>query len=141
MITNIVTIVASGLFNAAGGNNFKLFRREFMPMFIASDLFYTLKDWWSFACLSSILFLSMGYGEDSPIRKIFGDAWGRAVWCLLVGLSISLPMLLTGHLAWYWFAIYNATCFFSGPLLKNLYQVAGDFILGSCFSCIVVIIK
>lgn len=141
MITHIVTMIASGLFNAAGGKNFKLFRREYVPAFIASDLYYTLKDWRSAACLSAILFLSMGYGEKSPIRKLFGDAWGRAVWCMLVGLSFSLPMLLTGHLAWYWFAVYNVICFLSGPLFKNLYQIAGDIIFGLIFSSIVLLVN
>jgi hypothetical protein len=141
MIAQITTIIASGLFFAAGGKNFLMARREFVPAFIAADCFYTTHSLWCLTQLSAILFLSLGYGVNSKFRHIFGDCWGRGFWGLLVAIALSLGLFLTGHMAWYWFMAYLLIGFFFEPLFKNLQQVFGDIIIGAGFSSIVFLIK
>lgn len=137
MIAHITTMIACGLFFAAGGKNFLMARREFVPAFIVADCFYVTHSWICLTQLSAILFLSLGYGDKSKFRHIFGDAWGRGVWGLLVAISLSLGLLIVGKLALGWFLAYLLVGFFFEPLFKNLPQVIGDFLIGCGFGLIV----
>lgn len=136
-----VVIVLSGVLFSIGGYNLLIARRYGIPILLSLASFYLTKDLWCFSMLSACVFLSLGYGDKSLFRHIFGDGWGRGIWSLLVSLSLSIPLLLTGHLPLYFFVPYVVACFFVEPLFKNLYQIAGDFIIGCCFASIILIIR
>ena len=138
---HIVSIISSAIFMAVGGDNFLLARRELMPLIICSDAYYTTKSPWCFLMLSACFILHLGYGDKSKFRHIFSDTWGRGVWSFLVALCLSAPMFFTGHISLPYFIGYLVLGFFIEPLFKNLWQVAGDLIIGAGLASVVFIIK
>jgi hypothetical protein len=130
-ILHLTTVVFAGILMASGGHNFLFARREMMPIFIMSDCLYVTHNPWALTMLLACGILHLGYGDKSKFRHIFGDAWGRGVWGLLVALALSLWAVLTGHLALPWFIAYLIVGFFLEPLFKNLPQIFGDLIIGA----------
>lgn len=87
------------------------------------------------------LCMHMGYGVNSWLRKFFGDDVGRGIWGLLVGLSASLSMVLTGHLHFYWFILYLALNFLFEKELKDLPQDVGDPLIGLGVASLIMLVK
>lgn len=139
MITHLVSIISAALFMAIGGKNFLLARREFLPLMLCSDAFYTTKSPWAFVMLTACAMLSLGYGEKSPLHHVFGDCCGRGVWGLLVGLSLCAWAVPTGHLPLWEAIAYCAACFFAEPLFKNLPQFLGDLLIGGVYGTAVLL--
>jgi hypothetical protein len=84
--------------------------------------------------------LTLGYGEKSPLRHIFGDGWGRGVWGLLVALGASVGLLLGHFLAWWLFIPYLVINFTLENALKKLPQDIGDPIIGLGFGSLLFLI-
>ena len=64
----------------------------------------------------------------------------RGAWCSLVALGASFALLVTGHLAWYWFIVYCATNYGLGWLCVNklkLNQFWTDLITGAGFGLLI----
>ena len=141
MGVKLIIPVLCGLWFALGGYNRLVFRRWLMPIILTGAAYLLTHDLWVLTMLSAGGALSLGYGDNSPIRHIFGNGWGRGVWGLLVALTLSLSLLLTGHLAWYWFALYLAMGFILENALKNIYQLTGDLIIGIGFGSLVLFIS
>lgn len=132
--------ICAGLF-WWGGFNYHNARRFFMPLFLTAVTFIlTHFDIHSLLMLPSIGFLTLGYGDKSPLRHCFGDGWGRGIWGLLVALALSLGLFLYGHVVWYYFAGYLVLNFIFENALKKLPQQIGDPIIGLGFSSILLII-
>ena len=111
-----------------------------MPFLLAVfSLFITL-DWWTLTMLATMGIFCMGYGEDSPLRHIFGDAWGRGVWGLLAGITLSTGLFFSGHLHLYFYLPYLALNFTLEPALRKLPQDIGDPLIGAGFGSIVFLI-
>lgn len=137
----IITVILSAFLFAWGGYSWHNARRYLMPFVITITLLIiTNYDWRCLTSLSSVLFLSIGYGEKSVFHHIFGNGWGRGMWALLVAGSISVGLFLTGHLAWYLLLPYLAICFTMENTLKNIKQIPGDLIFGTAFGSIVLLV-
>lgn len=140
MGVKLIIPVLCGLLFALGGYNRLIFRRWLMPIILTGSAYLLTHNLWVLTMLSAGGALSLGYGDKSQFRHIFGDSWGRGVWGLIVALCLSLALFIIGHLAWYWLAVYLTACFFAEPLFKNLWQVSGDFIIGAVFGSVILMI-
>lgn len=136
----IIMTVCSALF-FWGGFNFNKARRYIMPLILTASLFiFTNFNFYTFFSLVSIGFLTLGYGEKSPLRHVFGDGWGRGIWGLLVAVALSVGVFLSGHIYLYFFLPYLALNFILENALKKLPQIVGDPIIGLGFSSILLIL-
>ena len=140
MVIKILCLLSCGLLGAWGGYSWNVARRYGMPALLSLYVGIQLHSLISLWMLLAIPVLCCGYGEDAPLTHVFGGNWGRGVWGCLVALAFSLPLLLTGHILWYWFASYLILGFSLEPLCKKLWQVAGDIIIFSGFGSIVYLI-
>ena len=140
MIINLITCLICGCLFSWGGYNWHNARRFMFPLVIAIVCAFNIHSYLGLLPLSSIPFLCLGYGEKSPIRHIFGDVWGRAIWAGLVSISISVGLLVIGHLAWYLFIPYIVLCSLLESSLRNINQVLSDFVFGLAFASIVFLI-
>lgn len=136
----LVCWLAGGLF-AWGGFNFKPARRFILPVILVGVIYFYSHTLFSFLCLLSIVAFSLGYGENSFVRHVFGNGWGRGVWGLLAAICLSLPLFLTHHLLILFFLGYLALNFTLENALKNINQIFGDIIIGMGFGSIVFLIK
>lgn len=141
MITHLVSIISSALFMAIGGRSFLFARRELLPLMLCADAHYVTKSVWAFTMLVACGTLSLGYGERSPLRRLFGDGLGRGIWSLFVGISLCAWAVPTGHLPLLIALLYCIACFIAEPLFKNLPQFIGDMLIGSVFGSIVFFFK
>lgn len=123
-----------------GGYSWKPARRFIMPVLITGLALFLTHDLWTLTMLSCMGCFSMGYGEFSPLRHIFGNGWGRGVWGILSAICLSLALFLTHHLEWYLFVPYLALNFTLENALKNVDQRIGDIIIGAGFASIVLLI-
>ena len=140
MIIQIACIVLSAVLFAWGGYSQKWLRRFVLPLILTAAMFYLSHSWYSLFSLLSVVALSMGYGDNSIFRHVFGNGWGRGVWGLLVGLCLSLGLFLSGHIYWYFLVPYLILSFTLENALKNINQIIGDLIIGAAFAVIVFMI-
>jgi hypothetical protein len=141
ILMKIVIMLICGALFFWGGYSWHNARRFIMPLVLAIFCAIYTQCWLELTMFFSAIFLSLGYGINSPLRHIFGNGWGRGVWGILVGLALSLSLLLTGHLAWYFFLGYLTLSFTLENALKNLPQSLGDPIIGCGFATIVFLIS
>lgn len=123
-----------------GGYSWKPARRFILPFVLAGMSLFLTHSWFCVFQLISMATFSLGYGDDSVFRRIFGNGWGRGVYGLLSAICLSLPLFLTHHLVWYFFVPYLALNFTLENALKNINQKIGDPIIGFGFASIVLLI-
>jgi hypothetical protein len=140
MIRIVCMLIVSVLF-FIGGWRWHNARRFILPAVMAATAYWLTRDLWCLTMLSAMGVFCMGYGEDAPLVHVFGKGWGRGIWGFLGALALSLGLFLTGHLAWYWFAAYLVAGFILENALKNLYQVAGDLIIGAFYGSLLLAIR
>jgi hypothetical protein len=140
LIIKMIVVIVSGICDAIGGATQHNFRRFIMPVVICAGCAWLSHSWYAFLGLASIGALCLGYGPNSPLEKDTTDSWARELWGCFVAFSFGLPLLLTGHLAGYWFLGYILVCGSAENALKKLWQVAGDFIVGCCFASIILLV-
>jgi len=143
MILKLIVILVSSLLFYLGGKIQHNYRRFAMPLVLTSVCIFITHNFWLLLtmCLPTMATLTLGYGDKSPLRHIFGDGWGRGIWGLLAGLTLSLGLFLTGHLHLYWFLPYLGLNFTLENALKKIPQDIGDPIIGMGFGCIILLIK
>ena len=136
----VVMAICSALF-WLGGFCWLPARRFIMPVIICGTSLF-LSQWclYNLFQLIVIAIFCLGYGEKSPLRHCFGDAWARFVWMFLSSLCLSLPLLLTNHLYWFIFPIYIGICGTLGITLRNINQIIGDLIFGASLASIILLI-
>jgi len=124
-----------------GGKRWHNARRFIMPIILSIFCAWG-RAWWLFPaiCVPMAGMLTLGYGDKSPLRRIFGDGWGRGVWGLLVALAASLGLFIGGFLPIYWFIGYLALNFTLENALKKLPQDIGDPLIGLGFASLVFLI-
>lgn len=135
----LVLILTSSLF-WYGGFKWHDARRFIMPVILSLSCVWFVHSWWALTMLSSIGFLTLGYGVKSPLRHCFGDGWGRGIWGLLAALGFSLGLFLTHHISWFFFVPYLALNFTLENALKKVNQLIGDPIIGTGFGLIVFLV-
>ena len=136
----LITIILCAVLFFIGGWVWHNARRFLMPLVLCAATVYKIHDPWAMTMLSSMVILSLGYGDKSPLRHCFGDGWGRGVWGLLVALSLSLGLFLTHHLELGWFLAYLTAGFVLENALKKIPQCIGDPIIGAVFGTIILVI-
>ncbi len=136
-----IILVCSALF-WIGGKKWHNARRFIMPLILALYFAIKCKVWWLLPgiWLPMVAFLCLGYGDNSPLRHIFGDGWGRGVWGLLVACGASLGLTVGGFLPIYWYIAYLALNFTLENALKKLPQDLGDPIIGAGLASLVFLI-
>lgn len=135
-----ILLISSALF-WLGGFSFLPARRFIMPFILTiTSLYLTHWNWYCLSMLSCMGIFCLGYGDNSPLRHIFGNGWGRGIWGLLGALALSLGLFLTGHLVWYLLIPYLVVNFILENALKDIPQFIGDPIIGLGFSSIVLLI-
>lgn len=134
MIIQIVTAVICGVLFAWGGYNWNKARRFIMPVVLAAACAWLTHSWWSLSVLACSPMLCLGYGDKAPLTHIFNTGWSRSVWGLIVALGASVGLFYAGFLPLWSFILYLALGFTLDNVLKNLNQIAGDFIVGCFFA-------
>jgi len=93
----IITII-SAITGAIGGQGIKFLRRFFIPLMLTSLAYFKYQNLWVLLVLSLIGCYSLGYGEDSFLRKLFKDSneLTRGFISLLKCLSFLVLAILGG---------------------------------------------
>lgn len=93
----LITII-SALVGAVGGQGIKFLRRYFIPLMLTSLAYFKYQNLWVLLLLSLIGCYSLGYGEDSIIRKLFkgNNYLTRGFISLLKCLSFLILAILSG---------------------------------------------
>ena len=92
---NILTVIGITFLGMFGGQMFKTSRRYFLPSLATLYAATKKKEKWKSSYYLLLMgVLSMGYGENSKLRKLLGgsDFWTRIVY----GLLVSIPFLALG---------------------------------------------
>ena len=92
---NILTVIGITFLGMFGGQMFKASRRYFLPSLATLYAATKKKEKWKSSYYLLLMgVLSMGYGENSKLRKLLGgsDFWTRIVY----GLLVSIPFLALG---------------------------------------------
>lgn len=136
----IIVAICAALF-WYGGYAWHNARRFIMPAILCCTMLFASR-WclWAISSLSCMGVFCLGYGDKSPLRRIFGNGLGRGVWGFLAALTLSIWAVCTGHLAWYIFLPYLALNFTLENALKDIPQVIGDPIIGASLASIVFIV-
>ena len=130
-----VALICAALF-WWGGHNFLPARRFIVPTVLAGTTCLFLWTWWPAIMLLSMAALDEGYSGKSPLYKIFGPAIDRGMWGVIVGLCLSVVLLATHHLAWYWWLVYMVISFCAENFLQNVNDAWGDPVIGFGFASI-----
>lgn len=137
----LATIALMATLNWIGGSFWHNARRYIMPVIYAAMVSVATMVWWvGITTLPTIGLLTIGYGEKSPLRHVFGDAWARFVWMALACLGFSLGPILTGHLLWWLVFPYAIGAGTLGITLRNIPEVVGDLLFGAWFGSILIFI-
>jgi len=94
-VINILTVIGITFLGMFGGQMFKTSRRYFLPSLATLYAATKKKEKWKSSYYLLLMgVLSMGYGENSKLRKLLGgsDFWTRIVY----GLLVSIPFLALG---------------------------------------------
>lgn len=135
----IVMAVCAGLF-FIGGWKWHNARRFIMPVVLVVSTALFIHHAIALTMLVSMGFLTIGYGDNAPLRHCFGNGWGRGIWGLLVALSLSVGLFVSGHIVWYFLIPYLAVNFTFENALKDIPQCIGDPIIGLGFSSIILLV-
>jgi len=136
----LIVLICSALF-WVGGKWWLPARRFILPTILSLTSLILSHSWYSLTMLSCIGVFCLGYGDNSLLRHIFGNGWGRGVWGLLAAICLSLSLFLTHHLSIWFFVPYLALNFTLENVLKNINQNIGDPIIGLGFSCILLFVS
>jgi hypothetical protein len=134
-----VLFICMGL-NVWGGYSNHNMRRFVMPLVLALSSIWFAHTFWALTMLTACGTLCIGYGEKSPLRHIFGDAWARFIWMILAAIAFSLGLFLTGHLHLYFIIPYVLIAGALGITLRGINQLIGDSIFGASLASIVFLI-
>ena len=128
MIFKIAVILICALLFRLGGWKFKMARRAILPVILAGSCAYFLHNWLVFLTVGTGLqVIGLGYGEDSPLYKIYGSWLARGVWGYLVALAVVLGIILLKEKVFLWGSPYIALNFTIGCILSK--NNAPDYII------------
>lgn len=115
--------------NWQGGYNTLWCRRFLMPFILAVSCGFFSQWWWAIPAIFIPMAITLSLHNQN-----------RGVWCSIVALSASFALLVTGHLAWYWFIVYCGGNFLIGWVGNNklkLPQVIIDPLTGGAIGSLV----
>lgn len=126
-------LVLCGVLNAMGGYHWLFCRRYMMPFFIGVAVSVSTVIWWTgFMVLPVMGTLCLGY---------FGSGfWGRGLWLALQAAMIGLGLLLTHHVAWFFYFPYVLIAGLLAGFLYDLEQLISDFIFGSWLGILLLLV-
>jgi hypothetical protein len=134
-----IILICMGL-NVWGGQLNHNMRRFVMPLVLALSSIWFAHTFWALTMLAACGTLCLGYGEKSPLRHIFGDAWARFVWMTLTAIAFSAGLFITGHLHVYFMVPYVLIAGVLGITIRLINDLIGDSIFGAWFASIVFLI-
>ena len=94
-------------------------QRFVMPIILGIGVSITSHTWWmGGTVLLAIAPLCMGYSTYGK-----SNGFDRGIWLFLIAVAAGLGCLLTGHLAWYFYAPYCILSGVWGSTTRNLWNV------------------
>ena len=105
---NIALLFWIAFLNWARGYHWRPLGIALITFTFASYFAITLHLWWLFLAIGIPTGVCLGLHDHN-----------RGVWCSLVALGISFALLVSGHLAWYWFIAYCGGNFLLGWIINN----------------------
>ncbi len=137
----LVIILCAVLF-FVGGKWWHDARRFILPPILGLGISIVSHTWWlGLTTLPLIGILCLGYGPNSPLFKILGDAGARGMYMFLSAWVIGLGPVLTGHLELYYYAPYIIIAGILGATLRNLNEIIGDLLFGAYLSAIILLVR
>jgi hypothetical protein len=106
MVKNAIIIVLINILWLTGGQGWLWARRYCLPVFAAGYAYFAQKDkarrWIAGVFVLLAVFLSMGYGENSAIRKALGgsDTLTRIVMACLISIVFASYSIMTHPTVW-----------------------------------------
>lgn len=141
ILLKIIVDLICGVLFWWGGYSWHNARRFLLPCVIAILSCFLLHSLIGLLSLAAIGMLCLGYGDKSPLRRIFGNSIGRGIWGLLCAIGISLGLFLSGHILWFFWVAYLILNFCGEAFLNKIPQWIGDPIFGIFLGSIVFLIK
>ena len=132
----LVILSCAGLY-FWGGFSWHNARRYIMPLLLSLSCLLFSHSLWALTMLVSSPLLTIGYGEKSIFRHIFGDAWARFVYLSIVATVLSIWMIFILHTNILLILTYIGLCGTLGITLRKFNQWLGDPIFGAALATIV----
>lgn len=141
IFVKILIDIICAFLNFLGGAYQHNYRRYVMPVVLGGGISLSSVWWLGLTTLPVMGILSIGYGDNSALRRFLGNAGARGMWLFLVAIGIGFGPWLTGHLHWYFYVPYFLIAGVLGATLRNINQIIGDLIEGAFLALIIFIIN
>lgn len=128
-IIRFLIIGALAYLNYLRGYHYRIPCMTAMSILMGLYWAFYLHTWWIFPLVGLPMYACLSLHDHN-----------RGVWCSVVALGASFGLLITGHLAWYWFILYCTTNFGLGYLCVNKFKLSQfwtDLITGAGFGLLV----
>ena len=129
----ILIVLLMAVLNYTRGKHWRPISMLAMTFIMGSYFAILYHTWWLFIVVGGPMYGCLTLPDGN-----------RGVWCSLVALGASIALLLTGHLAWYWFIVYCGGNFLLGWIAnkpkiwgKWSNQFTVDMITGAGFGALV----
>ena len=95
-------------------------QRFIMPLILAFGISYNSHIWWlGVFSLLNIVDIVEGYGVNSWMRKLLGDAGAQGMWMVGAGFLTGIICCFLGHLPWLFFILWCIVCGIIGATLRG----------------------
>ena len=130
----IIISFICGVLGAWGGYNFLPARRFILPVVLGFGVSVVTHIWWSGVLVFPLCgTLCIGYANTGK--------WWRGMWAFIQAVTAGVGLLLTGHLAWYFYILYCILAGVLGGLYIDWEQILGDLCLYSYLGSIILLVR
>jgi hypothetical protein len=141
IIVKIIVIIIAAALYWWGGYSWHNARRFILPLLLAGASCWFSHSFWAITMIVSSPILTIGYGDKSILKHIFGDAWARFVYLSLSALFLSAWMIFALHTNILLILGYIGLCGTLGITLRKINDLIGDFLFGIALALIVFIVR
>ena len=122
-LVNLISDLLCGALFSLGGYHWIWMRRFILPAVLGGTVGVITHNWYCVLLpLPAMGTLCLGYFS--------GNNWGRALWVYVQAISLSVGLMIFGHLAWWIYIPYVLGAGILGGFYKNWQQLIGDSIVG-----------